>query len=280
MQPYENIMGRLLKYTYTETFENIFEPEYFLFHQKENYCELLQWNMENIWYLQFDLNHIKHYITANKFFYYMEDWRLNKHERLLTPNIIESLTTRSDIENYRKLGRKIRKNVKFTQIETSNKIATYILFLNIVTDINLFLVIDPHAQSYIITDDINLHKEATLYFLCINIRHGLDWILSNNSSDYIQSIKDKYEHLRRDKSMKVFQDIQEAIKTNANLKIKIDISKWDVNYFDAQFRDQDLSKIHEYKKFMNEGNVTASTTIEEYKGKPSAIVWHRRKKYK
>jgi GGDEF domain-containing protein len=120
----------------------------------------------------------------------------------------------------------------------------------------------------------------TSYFLCTNIRHGLDWMLSYSSSDHIQSIKDKYKHLRGDISMKVFHDLQVAIKTNASLKIKLDISKWDVNYIDAQFRDQDLSKIHEYKKFMNDGDVTASKTIEEYNGKPSAIVWHKRKRYK
>jgi hypothetical protein len=84
------------------------------------------------------------------------------------------MTTQGDNEHYRKLGRNIRKKVKFTQVETSNKIATYILFLNIVTDYNFFMVIDPHTQSYIITDDINLNKEMTSYFLCTNIRHGLD----------------------------------------------------------------------------------------------------------
>jgi hypothetical protein len=42
MKPYEYIMGRLLKHTYIETFEDIFEPEYFLFQQEENYCELLK----------------------------------------------------------------------------------------------------------------------------------------------------------------------------------------------------------------------------------------------
>ena len=275
MKSYELILTDLLDHSYIETFEDVFEPEYFMYLEENSYEELIKGNITDLRSLNYNLNYIKHYLTKNKFFYSTKQWSIFKSAKLLVPYITNSIQMNGD-----EATSKIKKKDKFSQVQFDNKIAAYLRFLTIVSDLNLFLVIDPYDQTYTVIEDIDLHKYVPLYFLCINLWNGFRGLTNDNSIKLIESIKSKYSNLWRTQMVKVFQDIQEAINTKASFKIKLDINKGDINYLDAKFRDQDLSKINEYKWFMNDGNVTSSTTIEEYNWKPTAITGYRRKRYK
>ena len=289
MRSYEVIMSEFLRYTYTETFENIYDFRYFPFMDRYEYEELLRWNIIDPNILHLCLNDVKHHITDNKFFTYdkkeLHENGLYKHEvykdvRVFAPYTINSMNQPGMW--YLEIRKVIQDKIKFTQTHVSNKIASYLLFLNIVSDINLFIAINPINQSYIITDDIGLHKELISYFLCINVRNLLDALINRSSLEYVESLKEKYKHLREDKTLRVFSDLLEAIRSGMTRKIELDVSKWKVNHFDGEFREQNLDKRNSLKNFMStgDGDITADTTVEQHNWVPSAIVWHRRIKYK
>ena len=69
MKSYELILTDLLDHSYIETFEDVFEPEYFMYLEENSYEELIKGNITDLRSLNYNLNYIKHYLTKNKFFY-------------------------------------------------------------------------------------------------------------------------------------------------------------------------------------------------------------------
>lgn len=276
--PFEKIISNFMAYNYQEIYENIFDRLHFPYLSDDEYNKLKIGEYNDLFALEACLDDIKCIKTRNNFFYYYENWELIKHTRLMYPVLMGEFNEWKSKYQQEVLRRAINSEVKFSQTRSPNKIANYLLFLSIVSDIKLYIFIHPYQQSYIIIDEYHINKNIPTRFLGVYITNLFNWLISFSSSDYIQSIKDKYKHSKGDQTIRVFQDLQEAIKTNANLKIKLNVNKWDINYVDTEFRDQDLSKYH-YLKNMISNSDTSHISIENHKGKPSAVVWHSRKRY-
>jgi len=270
--------------SYIEEYQNIFDLNMLVWYPEEPIQNRRNW-IEDMGDFEIAINHIKYFITDNKFYY---------KSLIETKNDISSKSKRKHVKifndtkktiewfyngDYDLKKSEIKKLLKFTQTQKKNNYLQYIFFLNVVTNINLFIVFNPYRHSYIITDSDWMVENSWTCSIIINIRDILNKQLSSRLLNHAMAIRERYNQFNWNTIKQVMKDIQDAIKTDASLKIKIDVQKWKVNYLDINFREQNVDKYYLIKEQTEKSEVN-HVAVEKYNGKPTAVVWHSRKKYK
>jgi hypothetical protein len=283
LSSYELIFDCLIENSVEETYHNADQLFPNLSEQSNILYKLQSW--EVLWkeerdLLCFYLDDIKFSVTKNRYFYKIFDEWIWRDAKLITPFWKSTLETNDWILS--KSEKKIlREKVNFVQVKKEHQIVEYLLFVTLTTNLDLFLVVNPVCNEFIITsaDRINsVHRWTVGLFACVS--KDMRWFIKYSSLQFLDQIKSKYDFSNEEDNELFIRDLLEIIKKSPSSKIQINASNWTVKDLSFSNRDQDLESYGQLKDFKRgERGVTRMTWMEEHWTKKNAVVTTWKIKY-
>lgn len=261
----DRLWSLFLKYNYKETFQNILLLPSF---SKEKY-DSIQSDNQTLWTR---LDSVKWHKTDNNYFYGIEEesYHIPVSYKDESESYIDD-SVEKEISDYQ--------SIQLTQTRKSNRILDYLYFLTIVSDKKIFAIINPYKSTFIITTQDKIY-DYTYYNIIISLTPKILATLTQESQDYIQTIKDKYPDTQGNND-RCIADILEAIKLWDSSHIELQFNKGEIKTLDFSIRDNNLDKYSTLKAFKRWVTwVTRSTSIEEYWTEKKAVTTKWKINYK
>lgn len=228
----------------------------------------------------FQLDVLKHYFTKN---YLMKPNMIYSteevcHAQIFYSQILARLKYADNHQHYLDTSKKIRRKIKFSQWLIKNYRLPYILFVALLSNQDVYLVIDMHHLDIVLASANRLSKKITHQSNVINITSYIKWFYSDNFLLSVGKIREKYSHVQSASEMDaVITDLLDMINKTWTVLVNLQIQDHVPMYMKWQFKTKDLSKYQDLQEYTSDYWFLAH---KNHKWSKNIIVWEKEFKYK